>query len=203
MPPVGHPRRMWAGGEVTFRHPILIGAPLRQLSTIVDVQEKSDRMTFVKLRRDVYQDDWLVLTETQDIVYLPFPEVYSPPRAQALPPVSAFETDVEISQALLFRYSAATFNAHRIHYDLPYAQEVEKYPGLVVHGPLQATLLADAAIRHSGRRPATLKYRGVHPMFADEPMRLFGYNESQNGMSLCTGVPDSHQGMQATITWRA
>lgn len=203
MPPVGHPRRMWAGGDVSFHHPITIGEPLRQVTKIMKVEEKSETLTLVTLWREVYQDDWLVLSEQQDIVYLPIPDRFTAPQARPVPTISAFEVDVDVSQALLFRYSAATFNAHRIHYDLPYAQQVEKYPDLVVHGPLQATLMMGAAAAETGRRPSSFRYRGVHPMFASDPMRIYGYGASANSVSVCTGVPGAHQGMQADITWKA
>jgi 3-methylfumaryl-CoA hydratase len=78
-----------------------------------------------------------------------------------------------VSTALLFRYSAITYNAHRIHYDLPYAQEVEKYPALVTHGPMQAIMLIDAATRHAGEAPKRFRFRGVHPMFHDHDLRLW------------------------------
>lgn len=201
LPPVNLPRRMWAGGSVQFHQPLHVGAALRQVSTISAVEEKSDTMTFVTVDHEVYEGDVLAVTETQNIVYLEIPEHFSPPRPRAVPDACEFDIAVPVSEALLFRYSAATFNAHRIHYDLGYAQTVEKYPGLVVHGPLQASLLLDAAMTHAQRVPEKFSYRGIHPMFHHDELHLFGYDETEQGMSLCTGVPGSHQGMQATVTW--
>ena len=202
LPPVNLPRRMWAGGEVAFHAPVRVGATLRKSSTIQNVDEKTETLTFVTVGHQIFEGDMLLISERQDIVYLPIPESFTPPKKRPTPTETAFSTAHDITTPLLFRYSAMTFNAHRIHYDLPYAQEVEKYPGLVVHGPMQATLLLNAAIRHAGRQPATFSYRGVHPMFHTDPLHLMGHDETDAGMRLCTGVPGAHQGMQATVTWR-
>lgn len=202
LPPVNLPRRMWAGGSVAFHRPIRMGAPLTQTSTITAVEEKSEAMTFVTLDHEVREDGALAVAETQNIVYLQIPERFSPPNPRPTPDAPAFDVAAPVSEALLFRYSAVTFNAHRIHYDLTYAQEVEKYPGLVVHGPLQATLLLAAAKAYAGREPARFDYRGVHPMFHDDDLHLYGFDETDTGMSLCTGAPGRHQGMSAAVTWR-
>lgn len=206
LPPVNLPRRMWAGGSVTFHNLVHVGAHLTRRSTILSVEEKSDTMTFVTVGRETFEDDTLLISETQDIVYLPIPEAFSPPKPRATSSETEFSIPRPITTPMLFRYSSITFNAHRIHYDLPYAQEVEKYPGLVVHGPMQATLLLNAAIRHTGRQPAEFTYRGVHPMFHTDPLHLMGYHKDgddrEGAMRLCTGVPGAHQGMQATVKWR-
>jgi len=202
LPPVNLPRRMWAGGSLTFHAPLHLGAPLEQVSTITAVEEKSDVMTFVTVSHDTYEDGVHAVSETQNIVYLEIPEVFSPPKARPTPTAPSFAQQVPVSEPLLFRYSAATFNAHRIHYDLKYTQEVEKYPALVVHGPLQATLLLDAAVNHTGKTPATFAYRGVHPIFHTDDLHLFGFDETPDTMALCTGIPGKHQGMAATVTWR-
>ena len=202
LPPVHLPRRMWAGGEVTFHEPMLVEEPLTQVSTITGVEEKSDTMVFVTLTHEVYAKDRLALSEIQNIVYLEIPDSFAPPRARPVPDAPVFADRVTMSEALLFRYSAATFNAHRIHYDLAYAREVEKYPGLVVHGPLQATVLLQAAERHSGRAPAQFSYRGVHPLFHDDDLHVMGFEATDHGMKLCTGIPGGHQGQLASVTWR-
>lgn len=145
LPPVHLPRRMWAGGEVTFHAPLLIEQPLTQVSTITSVDEKSGAMVFVTLVHQVFADDRLALSEAQNIVYLEILDQFIAPKPRPVPDAPVFSTRIDMSEALLFRYSAATFNAHRIHYDLAYAREVEKYPGLVIHGPLQATLLMQAS----------------------------------------------------------
>lgn len=202
LPPVNLPRRMWAGGEVTFHAPVRVGAALSKTSTILKVDEKSETLTFVTVGHEIREGDELLISERQDIVYLPIPDSFSPPKARPVPAETTFDVAHPVTTPLLFRYSAMTFNAHRIHYDLPYAQDVEKYPGLVVHGPMQATLLLNAAMRHTGRQPAEFNYRGVHPMFHTHPLHLMGHEEGPEGMRLCTAVPGAHQGMQATVTWR-
>lgn len=202
LPPVHLPRRMWAGGEVTFHAAMQVEQALTQISTITAVDEKSDTMVFVTLTHDVYADDRLALSEVQNIVYLEIPDCYAPPRTRPVPDAPVFANRIDITEAMLFRYSAATFNAHRIHYDLAYAREVEKYPALVVHGPLQATLLLQAAERHSGRVPARFTYRGVHPLFHDDDLHVIGFDATDHGMSLCTGIPEGHQGQIASVTWR-
>lgn len=201
LPPVDLPRRMWAGGTVCFHHPLHVQAALVQVSTISAVEQKSESMTFVTVEHEIHEGDRQAITETQRIVYLEIPERFIPPTPRPVLEAPDFEVRVPMSEALLFRYSAATFNAHRIHYDLNYAQAVEKYPGLVVHGPLQATLLLAAAIDHAGRGPARFNYRGVHPMFHDDDLHLFGKADGEESMALCTGVPGGHQGMQATVEW--
>lgn len=206
LPPINLPRRMWAGGEVRFVKPIRVAAPLRQISTITAVEEKSPAMTFVTLEHAVHEEeeDAPAITETQNIVYLQIPERFTPPKPRAVPAAAdrVFSRPAPITAAHLFRYSAATFNAHRIHYDIDYAKTVEKYPGLVVHGPLQATLLLAAAVAHTGRTPARFAYRGVHPVFLGDDLHLNGFDESAGTMALCTGVAETHQGLSATVTWR-
>jgi 3-methylfumaryl-CoA hydratase len=124
--------------------------------------------------------------------------VFTPPPKSALPVEPA--DHVETTETLLFRYSAITFNAHRIHYDLAYARDVEKYPGLVVHGPLQATLLMRAATRHAGSAPRKFEFRGVHPMFAGPACDIALQPDEAGGLTLWTGQ-SGHQCMQAQATW--
>jgi 3-methylfumaryl-CoA hydratase len=114
------------------------------------------------------------IEEEQDIVYLHIPETYTPPKRMPEIETPDFDETVPMNEARLFRFSAATYNAHRIHYDLPYAQEVEKYPALVTHGPMQAIMLIDAATRHAGEAPVRFRFRGVHPMFHDHDLRVQG-----------------------------
>jgi 3-methylfumaryl-CoA hydratase len=201
LPPMPAARRMWAGGSVRFHAPLHVGEVLTRQSVIRDVSTKegqNGRMVFVTVDHRVSGVHGLALTERQDIVYLPMPTEYTPPTARPLPEEPVLCDSLDISEALLFRYSALTFNAHRIHYDLAYTQKVEHYPGLVVHGPLQATLLMQAAIRHKGRAPAEFHYRGVHPVFAG-PMEIAA-TEEDGALTLCTGQ-DGHQGMQASAIW--
>jgi 3-methylfumaryl-CoA hydratase len=138
--------------------------------------------------------------EEQDIVYVAMPDRFAPPPPQAPPADPAWSETVVADTVRLFRFSALTFNAHRIHFDLPYATGVERYPGLVVHGPLQAILLAEAAQRHAGgRRVATFRFRGVRPAFHFDPLTLCGTADGR----LATVTPDGAVCMTAEIGWEA
>jgi 3-methylfumaryl-CoA hydratase len=205
LPPVPLERRMWAGGRLRFDGVFHVGEELRRRSEILSVEEKeggTGRMVFVRVGHDVTGARGGRLTEEQDIVYLAMPDRFTPPRAIPLPEAPLFRETVPVGTERLFRFSAATWNAHRIHYDLDYARRVEKYPALIVHGPMQAMLLMEAAMRHTGRTPARFRFRGVHPMFHDSDLLLMGTAED-DAMRLCTGVAAGHQGMQADIEWGA
>lgn len=148
MPPIPKPRRMWAGSQVEFRAPMRIGSQLRRISTVIDVNLKNGRsgsMYFVKVRHEVFADEQLAVVEEQDIVYRdPSPAtIRQDSTHQPLPEKATFSREIHPSAALLFRYSALTFNSHRIHYDRNYAVDVEGYAGLIVHGPLLANLMLD------------------------------------------------------------
>jgi 3-methylfumaryl-CoA hydratase len=198
---------MWAGGELTFEGVLRTGETLYRRSEIRAVEEKegsTGRMAFVTVGHEIEGAAGRV-AERQDIVYLEMPDRYRPPKAQPLPGAPLFDEAVAMGPARLFRFSAATYNAHRIHYDIDYAREVEKYPGLVVHGPMQAMLLMDAGMRHAGRRPRTFRFRGVHPMFAGYDLHLLGTPEGEgtDATRLFSGAPEGHQGMQARAEWAA
>lgn len=200
LPPVYLPRRMWAGGSLTFHRPIHVGEPLERstrIRSLVEKQGKTGPMFLLTLDHLIYGAQGLAIEETQDIVYLEIPDRYTPPAARDIPALS--QETVAMPETLLFRYSAITFNGHRIHYDLPYTQETEKYPALVVHGPLQATLLMRAATRQKGRTPLYFNFRGVHPMFAGTSCEI-AMAEDDEGLALWTGQ-DGHQCMQARAVW--
>jgi 3-methylfumaryl-CoA hydratase len=202
LPPLPFNRRMWAGGRLSFRGGFAIGERLTRRSEILSVEFKTGstgEMAFVRVGHDLRGEGGGAIREEQDIVYLPIPDVFRAPRAIPAPEAPLFAEAVEVGPVRLFRYSAATYNAHRIHYDRAYALEVEKYPGLVVHGPMQATLLIEAAVRHTGRMPARFSFRGVHPMF-DGTLRLMGVQEGA-ALALCTVAEAGHQGLQARIEW--
>ena len=139
----------------------------------------------------------LAIVEKQDIVYLNIPDMFTPPKARPMP--EAVTEQITPTETLLFRYSALTFNAHRIHYDRTYTTEVEKYPDLIVHGPLQATYLMRAANRHKGRMPSYFDFRGVHPMFLGQSCDI-AMQEDEGSLTLWTGQ-GGHQCMLATATW--
>jgi len=159
-------------------------------------------MVFVTVAHEIEGENGAFIEEEQDIVYLHIPEEYAPPKR--VPEIEApdFDEPVPVNEARLFRFSAATYNAHRIHYDLPYAREVEKYPALVTHGPMQAMLLIDAATRHAGEAPKRFRFRGVHPMFHDHDLRVQGKREPGGRvMKLGTAAPDGYLGMTAEAGW--
>jgi 3-methylfumaryl-CoA hydratase len=205
LPPMPNARRMWAGGELSFLAPLHVGETLERTTTIRSVMPKTgtggQQMMFVTLDHEISGEAGLAVRERQDIVYLPMPDRFVAPRKQAAPAVTLFDDAVTVSEALLFRYSAVTFNAHRIHYDLPYATGVEHYPGLVVHGPLQATLLLAAAVRHAGRPPSRFRFRAVHPIFHFETLRLIAQDHGPDAMALCTASDRGHQGLRASAIW--
>lgn len=170
LPPVPLPRRMWAGGALDFHGELRGGEVMTRRSEIRDVVAKEGRsglLCFVTVAHEVTCNGRAVLTERQDIVYRP--AILPGDTATAQTPVAA-ETGAHCrritpSAALLFRYSALTFNGHRIHYDTPFARSKEGYPGLVVHGPLQATLLAQFAQALLGRLPSRFSFRSLSPLF--------------------------------------
>ena len=205
LPPVPYERRMWASGRLTFLDDLRVGEEIEKRSTITAVDEKSGStggMVFVVVEHALHTARGLAITETQSIVYLPIAPQFTPPPKIAGPIGGlAFDVAQPVSTALLFRYSAITFNAHRIHYDLPYAQDVEHYPGLVVHGPLQANLLMAEAAAWKGRRPDRFSFRGVHPMFHDSDMHLRATTTEAGGLEMCTVAAAGHMGMKATADW--
>lgn len=202
MPPIPYPRRMFAGARLRFVRPLLIGEPARREGLIRDVVLKAGRsgaLAFVTVGYRFYQRGELCIDEEQDIVYRePGPPVPTPEPAE-LPPVpeGAFSRLVRPDSRLLFRFSALTFNAHRIHYDRPYAREVEGYPGLVVHGPLTAMLLLDLARKGSGRPVAGFSFRGQAPIFDLAPFRLVGIPAGEQ-VALEAQGPDGKAALSAT-----
>lgn len=189
LPPISLPRRMWAGGRLSFHGSLPVGAEVERLSTIVDVSHKSGRsgdLVFVKLVHELAIAGDLRVREEQDIVYRDPPRHGDPsPVPQLAPSGVQWVRQVEPDPVLLFRYSALTFNGHRIHYDRPYATHEEGYPGLVVHGPLIATLLMNLL---RDERPQaqvrTFSFRAVRPLFDLRPFRLCGKLESDGSVRL-------------------
>ena len=186
LPPIALDRRMWAGGRLIFHEPLRIGDDVRQRSEIVKIVEKegkAGRMVFVTVRHEVSSARGLAVEEEQDIVYVAMPKSFTPPAPVPAPADPGWSEPVAVDPVLLFRFSAVTFNGHRIHYDRTYARQEEFYPGLVVHGPLQATLLVRLAARTLGRMPAEVSYRGVSPLFDGDRLVLEA-RRSDEGLSL-------------------
>ena len=205
LPPVPYERRMWAGGRLALLDDLRVGEEIEKRSIITAVDEKAGStggMVFVVVEHTLQTSRGLAIEETQSIVYLPIaPRFTPPPKTPGPTDRLVFDLSQPVSTALLFRYSAITFNAHRIHYDLPYAQQVEHYPGLVVHGPLQANLLMAAATRWKGRRPDRFSFRGVHPMFHDSDMYLRATETEARGLDMCSVAAAGHVGMRASADW--
>jgi 3-methylfumaryl-CoA hydratase len=205
LPPVPLERRMWAGSRITFHRPIAIGETIQRRAEILKVSEKAGStgpMVFVTVGHRLSVAGGLAIEEEQDIVYMAMPDRFAPPPPIAPPAAPAWEEAVAIDTVRLFRFSAATFNAHRIHFDLPYATEVERYPGLVVHGPLQALLLMEAARRRRGWAwPAAYRFRGVRPLFHFDALRLIGEAPDGDEEALATATGAGHVCMQARVAW--
>ncbi len=206
LPPLPIERRMWAGGRLTFHGELRVGDALEKKSEILKIAEKeggTGRMAFVTVKHETSSPRGLAIDEEQDIVYLEMPKAFTPPKPVPLPDNLTWQERYPVDPVLLFRFSAITFNGHRIHYDIRYAAEVEKYPGLVVHGPLQAMLLMRAATaRNPGRRPARFSFRGVRPAFDFDTLSLSGKVRDDGGLDLYTSNGDGHVCMQAALSWQ-
>ena len=208
MPPVPLPRRMWAGSDFEFHESLRVGDALSRTSTIVDVKEKSGRtgsLIFVRVRHEIRRngDSKVALTEHHNIVYRAGAEPGDvPPPPQAAPAESAWKRQIVPDDVLLFRYSALTFNGHRIHYDRKYVTEVEGYPGLIVHGPLIATLLMDLLRRQQPEaRVLRFEFKAVRPTFDTQAFSVHG-QPSPDGKTVHLWGRD-HEGwltMDATAT---
>jgi len=210
LPPVPLPRRMWAGSQFEFRAPIRVGDRMSRTSIIDDVTAKEGRtgkLVFVKVRHELRCNGATepALIEFHDIVYREAQrpdDVSPPPQKAALD--AAWQREIVPDDVLLFRYSALTFNGHRIHYDRKYVTEVEGYPGLIVHGPLIATLLMDLLRREMPDADvATFRFKAVRPTFDPHPLRVNGTLQP-DGKTVRLWAQD-HEGwltMDATATLR-
>jgi 3-methylfumaryl-CoA hydratase len=204
LPPVPLPRRMWAGSQIAFLRPLVAGESVVRTSRIEDVSAKQGRsgtLVFVRVRHEIAGTAGLAFAESQDIVYRAMPQA-----GETAPPAKAARTDEQFSRriepdaVLLFRYSALTFNGHRIHYDRPYAMGEEGYPGLVVHGPLIATLLLDQLRRaDSALTVKTFEFKAVSPLFDTAPFELCGRIDG-DVVTLWARGPGGILAMQATAT---
>ncbi|WP_338447016.1 MaoC family dehydratase N-terminal domain-containing protein [Pelagerythrobacter marensis] len=209
LPPIPLPRRMWAASRIAFHAPIMVGAAVERVSRIVSIAPKQGRsgpMTFVEIEHETMADGRSAVRESQTLVY----RAAAPSDAPLSPPPpgdgvfdpaawDAHQT-VQPDPRLLFRYSALTFNTHRIHYDEPYAREVERYRGLVVHGPLMASLLLQLAAREMGDNAlATFAFRAASPAIAGEPLHLT-MRQAEGGIELAAFAEDGRQIVEASAT---
>jgi len=207
LPPVPLPRRMWAGGAFTFHDEIRVGELVTRRSTIRDVSVKEGRtgtLCFVTVDHRIDSAGRLVIEERQDIVYrnvdAPASTAGGTKKTPEPAPHGAHRVQINPSAALLFRYSALTFNGHRIHYDNPYVREEEAYPGLIVHGPLQATGLVQFAERIRGKRPVKFDFRSLSPLFDVADFTL-NAAEGGDGLKLWTAYVDGPVAMEARASW--
>ena len=204
LPPIPLPRRMWAGSQFEFDKPLRVGDRIERVSTIADVAQKSGRtgpLVFVKVRHEIRANDDAspAIVEFHDIVYreAPAPDDVAPAPSPA-PPQSRWQRHVVPDDVLLFRYSALTFNGHRIHYDRRYVTQVEGYPGLVVHGPLIATLLLDLLrTQLPGAVVTHYEFRAVRPLFDIHAFDVCG-EPSPDGTSVQLWAKD-HEGALAML----
>lgn len=206
LPPIPLPRRMWAGSRIRYEAPIRLGDTLTRVGEILDVnikQGKTGTLAFVTVQHSLSTGAGLALVEEQDLVFRE-----APPPGAAIPAAPQAPTDAQWSDPvtpdspLLFRYSAVTFNGHRIHYDAPYATGVEGYPGLIVHGPLLATFLIRAwRARHPHARLRAFRFRAVSPVFCDRPLCIEGRVEQPGQAALWVANPDGGLHMQAEAAW--
>ena len=202
LPPVPRPRRMWAGGRLNFLTPLHLGAPVRRVSTIADVSAKSGRsgnLVFVLVRHEISGPAGLAIAEEHDIVYRdpPAPDA-APATPQPAPTNETWRRDITADDVLLFRYSALTFNGHRIHYDRRYVTTEEGYPGLIVHGPLLATLLVDLFRRNDQRPVKSFTFRALSPVFDTTPFTVCGM-PSSDGAKLWGRRADGALCMEAEV----
>ena len=207
LPPVPLPRRMWAGGAIEFIDPLRVGDAVTRTSTIKDLTMKSGStgmLCFVSVDHVFKSPRGVAIRERHDIVYRDMPpggQNATPAKPPAAPAAAQHCERHLADPVLLFRYSALTFNGHRIHYDRDYVTKVEGYPGLIVHGPLQAALLIELAAKlHGGKAPASFVYRGLQPLFDGGEFSV-NANDTPAGKELWTANSAGQPTMQGTATW--
>jgi 3-methylfumaryl-CoA hydratase len=204
LPPVPLPRRMWAGGQLEFLDGLRVRDEPKRSSRITDVTMKSGstgQLCFVSVEHLVTTERGLAIRERQDIVYRDMGGAPPAPSAKAPPPVAQHRETHMSDPVLLFRYSALTFNGHRIHYDRDYVTKVEGYPGLIFHGPLQAAFIVELAAKlHGGTPPKKFVYRGLQPLFEGSEFSV-NANTTDAGMELWTANAEGQPTMKGTATW--
>src|SRR5580704_1169593 len=206
LPPVPLPRRMWAGGQLEFLDTLRVGDEATRTSRISDVTMKTGStgvLCFVSVQHEVTTSRGVAIRERQDIVYRDVSgSAQAAPAKSPPPPPVAQHRETHVSDpVLLFRYSALTFNGHRIHYDRDYVTKVEGYPGLIFHGPLQAALIVELAAKlHGGKPPKKFSYRGLQPLFEGSEFSI-NANDNAGGMELWTANAEGQPTMKGTATW--
>ena len=204
LPPIALPRRMWAGSRLEFLRPLIVGSAIERVSTITNIAEKegrSGKLVFVTVRHEVSDAGGLLLSDEHDIVFRAEGALASEP--VHAPSGAMWRREIHPDPVLLFRYSAVTFNSHRIHYDHPYVTKVEGYPGLVVHGPLTATLLIDLLRRNAPEvEVKTFDFRALRPLYDTASFFTCGLPQEQNRKArLWTRDAEGAVSMEAIATW--
>lgn len=204
LPPIALPRRMWAGSDVTFHAPLRIGATVTKTMRVADITLKDGStgpLVFVRVENRYAGDGQPLLDETQSLVYRERPEADAPATKPRHAPEGAdWSRPVTATPALLFRYSAVTFNAHRIHYDADYTRSEEGYPGTLLQGQLGATLMIEELIRHAGgHRIGRFSFRGVQPIHAGETVHVEG-RKGEGAWDLWIRDNDGHVRMTGTAS---
>ena len=203
LPPVTLPRRLYAGGRVEILHPLLVGDPIERVSRILDISRKDGRtgpLVFVQVRHEISSRGRLALTEEHDIVYRDTgkPDDPQPPVRRA-PDDAAWTREIHPDSVLLFRYSALTFNGYRIHYDQRFATGVHGHPGLVVHAPLVATLLADLLRRNLPEASvSSFSFRAITALFDTGAFFVCGRPDGDGSVKLWARDPAGALAMEAT-----
>ena len=202
LPPVPLPRRMWAGCRTHFLKPLKIGDLVKKRSSVVDINlkdGKSGLLCFVTANYEFFVDDQLMIKEDHDLVYRDYnKEDKTRFVKNDLPFVkSDYEEKIFAHPTMLFRYSAITFNGHRIHYDYPYSTEEEGYKDLVFHGPLQATLMLRAAEKYKKAKVKSFSHRGVAPVYANDDLIINIKNKPNDSLNCFTSTKDAGMTMKA------
>jgi 3-methylfumaryl-CoA hydratase len=200
MPPVPLPNRMWAGGRLTFISPVIIGSIVRKESSILNIDYKQGRsgdLVFVTVLHEITsQQGEVLIREEQDIVYKESTPTKQAAGTPALVPASQFTKTYTPTSTMLFRYSALTFNGHRIHYDADYCRNTEGYQNLVIHGPLNASMLAGFADEISGTQLGTFSYQGLSPAIQGTSITIHAALQEQT-IALCATLDNGTVCMKA------
>ena len=204
LPPIPYGHRMWAGSRFAFRRPLVIGVEATRTSTLTNITEKqgrSGRLVFLTLTHQISDSGGVCIEEEQDIVYREGTQTGAATGGEPAPPVVPWRKEITPDPVLLFRYSALTWNGHKIHYDLAYAKEVEKYPGLVVHGPLLATLMIGLAQeKNPGKTARVFSFRALRPIFDTAPFTVAGKGNPQgDGAEVWIADENGHLAARGTV----
>lgn len=202
LPPIELPRRMWAGGRLQFAAPIKTGDHTVKTSTIKSVAPKEGRtgkLVFVTVEHRVENEKGLCLTEEHDLVFREAANPNAPAKGlEPAPMDGAWDEEITPDPVLLFRYSALTFNGHRIHYDREYCLEEEGYPGLIIHGPLMGTLLMRLAEKRMGKPLKRFDFRNYNPIFDTASFTITGKPDGDDACTVWVRGPNGELGVKAT-----